>query len=83
MKVVKLFRAQKLMIQMPKENKEQSILSTQVLLTKVNGSVDSEMEMVRKNGQMELYILDNGTTTEPKVKENSFILTVMCMKVTG
>ena len=41
------------------------------------------MDMEHKNGQMVLYILVNGTTTELKAKVNSYILTEMYMKVTG
>ena len=41
------------------------------------------MDMEHKNGQMVLYILVNGTTTELRAKVNSYILTEMCMKATG
>ena len=71
------------MIQMLRENKDQSILSTQELLMKVNGLEDLEMVMEHRNGQMVQFILDNGTTTEPKEKVNSSILMEMCMKVIG
>ena len=82
-KAVKLFRALNNIIQMPKENKEQFTLLTQELLTKANGSADSEMAKVSKNGQTVPSILDNGTTTEPKEKVNSFILMEMCTKASG
>jgi len=71
------------MIQILRENKDQLILSTQELLMKVNGLEDLEMVMEHRNGQMVPFILDNGTTTEPKEKVNSSILTEMCMKVIG
>jgi len=80
---VKPSRAKNNMIQTPRENKDKFTLSTQELPTKANGSEDSEMDMVLRNGQMELFTLDNGTTTEPKEKENSFILTEMCTRATG
>jgi hypothetical protein len=83
MKVVKLFRALKLMIQMYKENKDQFILLTQTQLMKENGLVALEMDMELKNGLTELFMLGNGITTELKVRENSFILTETSMKVTG
>ena len=41
------------------------------------------MDMEHKNGQMVLYILVNGITTELRAKVNSFILTEMCTKATG
>ena len=71
------------MIQMPKEKTDLFTLLTPELLTKVNGLEDSEMDKVCRNGQMVLSILDNGTTTELKVKENSFILTEMSTKASG
>jgi len=71
------------MIQMPKEKTDLFTLLTPELLTKVNGLEDSEMAKVCRNGQMVQSILDNGTTTEPKVKENSFILTETFTKASG
>jgi hypothetical protein len=68
---------------MPKENKEQFTLLTQELLTKANGSADSETAKASKNGQTVPSTQDNGTTTEPKEKVNSFILTEMCTKASG
>jgi hypothetical protein len=41
------------------------------------------MDMGYRNGQMELYIQDNGTTTVPKEKVNSFISMAMSTKATG
>jgi hypothetical protein len=68
---------------MPKENKDHLTLSTQELLTKANGSVDSETAKAFKNGQTVPSTQVNGTTTEPKDKVNSFILTEMCTKASG
>lgn len=68
---------------MPKDNRDKFILSTQVRHMKENGLVDLEMDMGYKNGQMELYIQDNGTITVPKEKVNSFTSMAMSTKATG
>ena len=80
---MKQFRALNNTILMPKENQDQFILSTRVLLMKENGLEVSEMDMEHRNGVMELFMLGNGIIIELKVKENSFILMVTSMKVIG
>ena len=71
------------MIQMQREKKEISIHLKQVLHMKVNGLVDSEMDMESNNGQMELDMKDNGEIIEPMEKENSHILMETFMKEIG
>ena len=79
----KLYQRIVFMIQMQKEKKEISIHLKQVLLMKVNGLVDLEMDTEFNNGQMELDMKDNGETIEPMEKENSLISMGIFMKETG
>jgi len=68
---------------MPKEKKETHTHSKQGPPMMVNGSADSEMDMVFKNGQMVLNMKVSGKITEPMVKENSYILMEISMMENG
>jgi len=48
-----------------------------------SGKVDLGMEKVFRNGQMVPYTKVNGRTTEPMVRENSLILTVISTRDNG
>ena len=71
------------MIQMQKERREVPILSKQEQPTTENGSVALETATVSRNGQMALFMMDIGKTTEPMVKESLSILMVIFMMAIG
>ena len=68
---------------MPSEKPDLCTPLAQELPTTENGLVDSVMDKEYKNGVMVLFILENGTTTELKAKENLFTLTETYMKELG
>jgi hypothetical protein len=80
---VKLFPKTDLMIQTPKEKREAPTPSRLELPTTENGLVVSEMAMVSRNGQMVLYTMDTGKTTELMEKESSFTSMEISTMVTG
>jgi hypothetical protein len=71
------------MTHMPRERKDPLTPSSRVLPTTESGLEDSEMGSESRDGQTVLSMKENGKTTEPTVKENSSILTEMCMMVSG
>ena len=68
---------------MPKEKREAPIPSKQEQLTMENGSEALEMDMVSRNGQMVLSMMDIGKTIEHMGKESLFTILVKFKKETG
>lgn len=64
-------------------NREMNINSKMELFIRGSGEVQAERVMVCRYGQMELSISDYGKKTKLMVRDNSSMLMVMFMKVTG
>jgi len=71
------------MIQMQKELKWKNTHILLDLPMKVNGLMDSEMDMVSINGQMELFMKGSGVSDKHVVKANSHMLMETCTKAIG
>lgn len=72
-----------LMTQRQKESRDQPTDTKQEPLILASGSVDSEMELESKFGQMVLAMKATGRTTEHKASESSPISMVTSTRATG
>lgn len=79
----KLFQKQELMIQMPKEKEDQLIDLKQEQFMMENGLVDSEMDLVFKNGLTVLVMKVSGEIIEPMVRVNLLTLMVIFTRDNG